>query len=1459
MFVLLIKGNKIYKTKLPDKVIGNYWIKDINQNGQYNLINISSSNGDWILNSNDDITIIDDNKEKRNSTLRCYNFYLLKNKHNSEYILLYCCPICDNTYTKYSLSNTIELIIGKSQKNHIYYNTSGIDEVHATIINKDNKLVIIDNDSRLGVYVNDKRISKKKILQNGDIIFIVGLKIIVCIENNEKYLLVNNPDNLVKCRLKEVSIEKTSNKSKYIDIVSEPDEVIGGNLYKKNDYFFNRYRTKNNNDTISINIKDKKEVSKISMINYYVPIFIGIMLSISLIILSVLNKIKGGIVISILLLITMLICPFIIKRHNKKVDYNNDSEYEKYINDQNEIIEQNKIKQRNILIENNKDIIKCEKIILSDRANLWERKLGDEDFLNINLGIADLPINIDITSNTDYNTNNILKDVPFNISLMTNKILGIVGITKLSKQYIRQIILQLSTLHRYDELKIVVLAKGINKDKWDYIRILPHLWSNDKKIRMLATNDEEVSIVCNYLYSNRNSKEYYVLITDDIHYLYKNKLLNEMSDKFSVVIINENLNNISSLCSHIILLNETESTYYENKLNGVKQQFKATFKNDIDMYNCSKILANIPIDTFKNELPSKYTFMQMYEVGNIQQLNIYNRWHNNNSELSLKAKVGIDIYGEKIDINLHKNYDGTHLLIEGIPGSGKTEFLTTYILSMAINYDPKDVQFIIMSSNNTFNNIFYNENIRLPHLVGVVDYDSYTLKRFMTTLKSELIKRRTLFNKVSQNLNLDNMDIYTYQQLYHNKLALEPISHIFIIIDEYEELEKNHPKFINNLLKISHIGPILGVHYVFTTDTKDSINDIDIFTTKVLMHNLNDNDEIVNYPGRFYLKNKNNDIILGQSASSDYVYNESNEYIPSLDTSLEFIDNVGRVIKRENKININDKININNTELNNILMYISNLSNNENNNINQLFMNKLSDYKTVATLMKNYNLDNKKYVVKPIVGEYENLYIHRHNILQINLTNKNSLIYSIDQYEYETFISTMLFSSMYLYTPEEVNYYLVDFNSGMLSSYKQSPLVGDIVNNNEIVKIENLFKLIDLKIEERSELFKEYGNYDTYIRKTNNMIPLLVIIINNYSLFSSKCSKYIYNLNKLLDYKDYGISVLISNDKLINNDISSKMDQVFALKLNSNKLYKEIFEEDISNYPEPYIGRGLTKIDGNICEFQVGYANPKCKLFENFVEKQCIECSKEYKKGATDIPVLPDRLTLKHVKHEIGKTREMIIGYNSNLKLIKYDFDDKNTTIICGKDYNTINKFTKPLIKQFAYLNRNDVIVFDALNNFSDFNINNIKHVNCEFDDNFELLQDYINNIYSMNKDSNGYYNLEKHRTIFINGICKLYDELKEENKLKFIELINKSNNLDIVNFIIIDSLDNQYNIISNSWYKQLVQQSDCIWVGKGICNQNLISVLNNIENNIKDNYCYIISSGIPTLTQYVESFDISE
>ena len=111
----------------------------------------------------------------------------------------------------------------------------------------------------------------------------------------------------------------------------------------------------------------------------------------------------------------------------------------------------------------------------------------------------------------------------------------------------------------------------------------------------------------------------------------------------------------------------------------------------------------------------------MYQVVNIEQLNLEDRWKKSNPILTLQAPIGIGKNGEVITLDLHEKSHGPHGLVAGTTGSGKSEFLINYILSLAVNYHPYEVQMILIDyKGGSLAGAFSNDTYVLPHLAGTI-------------------------------------------------------------------------------------------------------------------------------------------------------------------------------------------------------------------------------------------------------------------------------------------------------------------------------------------------------------------------------------------------------------------------------------------------------------------------------------------------------------------------------------------------------------------------------------------------------------------------------------------------------------------------------------------------------------------------------------------------------------------
>ena len=248
------------------------------------------------------------------------------------------------------------------------------------------------------------------------------------------------------------------------------------------------------------------------------------------------------------------------------------------------------------------------------------------------------------------------------------------------------------------------------------------------------------------------------------------------------------------------------------------------------------------------------------------------------------------------------------------------------------------------------------------------------------------------------------------------------------------------------------------------------------------------------------------------------------------------------------------------------------------------------------------------------------------------------------------------------------------------------------------------------------------------------------------------------------------------------------------------------------------------------------------------------------------IPVLPEIVDKNSVSTVLNKTSDIAIGINKNsLNISTFDFKKNIINLISTLDLLSIDKFINPLINQIIFKQNRKLIVINS----TDFKVNEdsrkyYQYVDGSFDDFVGKLCNYINDLYNMYKDNN--YNrdfLSNIKPIYcmIIGIDDLMSKLSIDNKRIFEDMFTKCKDLDIINFIIVDSVDKIRKVESESWYRNNINKSFGIWLGNGINEQYSINIsqkVANMRDDVPNNFCFVINRGKAEYVKYVESFDLN-
>ena len=201
----------------------------------------------------------------------------------------------------------------------------------------------------------------------------------------------------------------------------------------------------------------------------------------------------------------------------------------------------------------------------------------------------------------------------------------------------------------------------------------------------------------------------------------------------------------------------------------------------------------------------KTSFLDGYHAKSPDELGIIRRWINARPQGLLSVPVGIG-RDNNLPFSFELRSNSRLGAVVGPTGSGKTEFLKTWLLSLAVNYPPSDVQFFVIDRGYPE----YSEIARLPHCAGhvVVDTEFGSVGyRITAALENELHRRKEIAN--------DN----------HGNVAQQKLPELIIVVDceDLFRLRYTEERLFQVLIEAARCGHALGMKLFFSVQDPERI------------------------------------------------------------------------------------------------------------------------------------------------------------------------------------------------------------------------------------------------------------------------------------------------------------------------------------------------------------------------------------------------------------------------------------------------------------------------------------------------------------------------------------------------------------------------------------------------------------------------------------------------------------
>ncbi|MBC1770698.1 type VII secretion protein EssC [Listeria welshimeri] len=1063
--------------------------------------------------------------------------------------------------------------------------------------------------------------------------------------------------------------------------------------------------------------------------------------------------------------ITMAVINYVKSRKKYKIDSKQRIEsYDLYLKRKTKELHETSEKQRHALTYHYPDVTELEKMALRVDSRIYEKTMFHHDFLTFRVGRGDESSSFSVefqqeefSQDKDELIDEAVKikgqylsisGVPVATDLMHGPV-GYIGPRHLVLEQLQMLVMQTSLFHSYYDLQFITIFPEEEKTEWDWMRWLPHANMRDVNVRGFVYHERSRDQVLNSLYqilkerkqalTEQASKQeklyftphYVVLITDEKLVLDHTvmEFFNEDPSELgvSLVFVQDVMESLPEHVKTVVDIRDAKSgNIILEQGDLVNRAFIPDhLPVDFDKEVISRALAPLNhLQNLKNSIPESVTFLEMYGVERVEELNIAGRWAKNETYKSLAVPLGLRGKDDIVQLNLHEKAHGPHGLVAGTTGSGKSEIIQSYIISLGVNFHPYEVAFLLIDyKGGGMANLFKN----MPHLLGTItNLDGAQSMRALASIKAELQKRQRLFGEHDVN------HINQYQKLYKQGKATEPMPHLFLISDEFAELKSEQPEFMKELVSTARIGRSLGIHLILATQKPSGVVDDQIwsnskFKLALKVQNASDSNEIlktpdaaeITLPGRSYLQVGNNEIYeLFQSAWSgaDYVPDkESTDYI---DTTIYAINDLGQYdILTEDLSGLDKKDDLTKlpSELDAVIDHIHAYT--EASGIKALprpWLPPLPE-RIFAQDLHPVNFEEAwKEPKKPLratIGLLDQPELQAQEPLTLDLTKDGHVaVFSSPGFGKSTFLQSLVMDLARQHNPEQLHVYLLDFGTNGLLPLLKLPHSVDLLNIDDEEKLKKFTNRITKLIAERKRILSQnaVANLNQYEELSGVTLPEILVVLDNFDAIREV--DYQFGFEGLLiqiarEGNSVGVHLVASSSRqnsMRQNLLANIKLQVALYLIETNEVKSIVGQTKLAI--SEIEGRGLIKLEEPTI-FQTVIPMNTTSTVEA-LELLSSECNKmemygNYKKPIK-IPILPTKIILKELleKQSIRnsiKKNEFVVGLDEErVESLSLNKSRCMPLLVTGDNVIDINNAFKQFIEiESVMLESKELIIID--------------------------------------------------------------------------------------------------------------------------------------------------------------------
>ncbi|MBF6286173.1 type VII secretion protein EccCa [Nocardia cyriacigeorgica] len=432
-------------------------------------------------------------------------------------------------------------------------------------------------------------------------------------------------------------------------------------------------------------------------------------------------------------------------------------------------------------------------------------------------------------------THSVVHRLPTAVSLRAFPAINIGGVPAEARTLVRAMLMELAAFHGPDHVAIAIVCADPDGPNWEWAKWLPHLQHPTQRdgmgsARMMygSLGELETALSAELIERGRfmrnpqptQGRLHLVVVIDDGYVNGSERLVSE-SGLDSVTVLDLTAPEDGLAVRRGLQLVVADGDVSARSAAGTEKFATADDVSVAEATAFGRALARYRIATaaqivsLGDESRADPGLMALLKIPDAAQIEASKVWRPRTARERLRVPIGVTPDGTPVEIDIKESAEngmGPHGLCIGATGSGKSEFLRTLVLSLVTTHSPDYLNLVLVDFKGGATFLGLDP---LPHVAAVItnlEEELSMVDRMKDALAGEMNRRQELLRAAGNFANVTE-----YEKARAAGAQLDPLPALFVIVDEFSELLSQKPDFADLFVMIGRLGRSLHVHLLLAS------------------------------------------------------------------------------------------------------------------------------------------------------------------------------------------------------------------------------------------------------------------------------------------------------------------------------------------------------------------------------------------------------------------------------------------------------------------------------------------------------------------------------------------------------------------------------------------------------------------------------------------------------------------